>query len=86
MGCRRSEPGPLTPRMLELIAFVRDYSETNGYPPSTLEMARGLRCSQVWALRLAHGAVDRGGLIHDPGVVRSWRLPAAATTGRGRKV
>jgi hypothetical protein len=69
--------------MVELIAFVKSYIDTNGFSPSTLEMAKALRCRPVWALRLAHGAVDRGGLVHSPGVARSWRL--LATTGRARK-
>jgi hypothetical protein len=83
MGCRRSGPGPLTPRMVEIVEFVRNYSDQHGYPPSTLEMARALRVRPVWALRLAHGAVDRGALTHTPGVARSWRLPTATGTKRG---
>jgi hypothetical protein len=69
--------------MNELVEFVKSYIDQHGYSPSTPEMARALRVGQVWALRLAHGAVDRGGLVHDPGVGRSWRLPTASGTKRG---
>ena len=84
-GCRRPKPLPPSPRMLEVVAFVKSFTERNGFPPATTDMAAALKLDRIWCLRLATAAVDRGALEYDPGVARSWRLPAAADAARARK-
>ena len=65
-----------TPAIARLIQFVRQFYERYGYSPSGSDMARGLRLERSWCTRVARQAVARGLLIHDPGIARSWRLPA----------
>ena len=73
---------PPSPRMIELVEFVRRYHAANGYPPSTNDMARALGVGRVWCLRIARAAVDRGVLLADPGVARSWRAVPEQTRRR----
>jgi hypothetical protein len=84
----RTDP---TPSIARVVAFVRQFRERYQFSPSGADIARGLRLERSWCTRVARQAVARGLLIHDPGVARSWRLPAtpaapaAATTTPPRK-
>jgi hypothetical protein len=69
-----------TPSIARIVQFVSDYRERFGYSPSTEDMAKGLRLERSWCSRVARAAADRGLLVADPGVARSWRLPAATVT------
>lgn len=69
-----------TPSIARIVQFVADYRERFGYSPSTEDMAKGLRLERSWCSRVARAAADRGLLVADPGVARSWRLPAASVT------
>jgi hypothetical protein len=69
-----------TPSIARVVQFVADYRERFGFSPSTEDMAKGLRLERSWCSRVARAATDRGLLVADPGVARSWRLPAAADT------
>ena len=69
-----------TPSIARIVQFVSDYRERFGYSPSTEDMAKGLRLERSWCSRIARAAADRGLLVADPGVARSWRLPAATGT------
>jgi hypothetical protein len=67
-----------TPAIARLVEFVRQYRERFGFSPSDADMARGLRLERSWCARVARRAAARGLLVKDPGVARSWRLPANA--------
>ena len=69
-----------TPSIARIVQFVADYRERFGFSPSTEDMAKGLRLERSWCARVARAAADRGLLVADPGVARSWRLPAATGT------
>jgi hypothetical protein len=69
-----------TPSIARIVQFVADYRERFGYSPSTEDMAKGLRLERSWCSRIARAAADRGLLVADPGVARSWRLPVASGT------
>jgi hypothetical protein len=69
-----------TPSIARIVQFVADYRERFGFSPSTEDMAKGLRLERSWCSRIARAAADRGLLVADPGVARSWRLPAATGT------
>jgi hypothetical protein len=69
-----------TPSIARVVQFVADYRERFGFSPSTEDMAKGLRLERSWCSRVARAAAYRGLLVADPGVARSWRLPAAAGT------
>ncbi len=69
-----------TPSIARIVQFVADYRERFGFSPSTDDMAKSLRLERSWCSRIARAAADRGLLVADPGVARSWRLPAAAGT------
>jgi hypothetical protein len=69
-----------TPSIARIVQFVADYRERFGFSPSTEDMAKGLRLERSWCSRVARAAADRGLLVADPGVARSWRLPAASGT------
>jgi hypothetical protein len=74
-----------TPSIARLVEFVRQYRERFAFSPSTEDMAKGLRLERSWCARVARAAADRGLLVADPGVARSWRLPAATATGATSK-
>jgi hypothetical protein len=83
-----------TPSIARVVAFVKNFRERFQFSPSGADIARGLRLERSWCTRVARQAVARGLLIHDPGVARSWRLPAtpappapatATTTSKPRK-
>ena len=69
-----------TPAIARIVQFVSDYRERFGFSPSSDDMAKGLRLERSWCARVARAAADRGLLVADPGVARSWRLPAATTS------
>lgn len=75
-----------TPSIARIVQFVSDYRERFGFSPSTADMAKALRMERSWCSRVAKAAADRGLLVADPGVARSWRLPAATgATSKPRK-
>ena len=74
-----------TPSIARIVQFVSDYRERFGVSPSTEDMAKGLRLERSWCARVARAAADRGLLVADPGVARSWRLPAATGTTTSSK-
>ena len=81
-----------TPSMMRVVAFVKNFRERYQFSPSGADIARGLRLERSWCTRVARQAVARGLLVSDPGIARSWRLPAtpappaaATTTPKPRK-
>lgn len=82
-------PKKPSPRMIQIAAFVEQFTERYGFPPSTTDMSRGLRLERSWCFRIASEAAARGALVYDPGVARSWRVPGPTidtkSIGRGRR-
>lgn len=74
-----------TPSIARVVQFVADYRERFGFSPSTDDMAKALRLERSWCSRIARAAADRGLLVADPGVARSWRLPATGAAAASSK-
>jgi hypothetical protein len=65
---------PLSPRMIQLCRFVRDYSAVHRYPPSMADAAEYLGINRTVALKYAKECAARGALAYDIKTARSWRV------------
>jgi hypothetical protein len=76
---------PLSPRMRELVEFVRDYSAVHHYPPSMADAAEYLGINRTVALKYAKECAARGALAYDIKTARSWRVVDLAAIGEATK-
>ena len=66
---------PLTPRMCDLVKAVATLTETRGIPPTITEVAARMGVHPTRVAQLAVAAAARGGLLRDPRIPRSMRVP-----------
>ena len=66
---------PLTPRMRDLVKAVATLTERRGIPPTITEVAGQMGVHPTRVAQLAVAAAARGGLLRDPRIARSMRVP-----------
>jgi len=66
---------PLTPRMCDLVKAVATLTEKRGIPPTITEVAARMGVHPTRVAQLAVAAAARGGLVRDPRIPRSMRVP-----------
>jgi len=66
---------PLTPRMRDLVRAVAALTEKRGIPPTITEVAARMGVHPTRVAQLAVAAAARGGLVRDPRIPRSMRVP-----------
>lgn len=66
---------PLTPRMCDLVKAVATLTEKRGIPPTIMEVAARMGVHPTRVAQLAVAAAARGGLLRDPRIPRSMRVP-----------
>jgi len=69
---------PLTPRMCDLVKAVATLTEKRGIPPTITEVAARMGVHPTRVAQLAVAAAARGGLVRDPRIPRSMRVPNPA--------
>jgi hypothetical protein len=69
---------PLTPRMCDLVKAVARLTEQRGIPPTITEVAARMGLHPTRVAQLAVAAAARGGLVRDPRIPRSMRVPNPA--------
>lgn len=73
----------LTPKQLEVLAFIRRFMESGGLPPTRGEIAQGLRLRNRQGIDQHLRALAAKGVIElIPGISRGIRLREAASTQR----
>jgi len=66
---------PLTPRQQEILRFIQDYGEREGFPPTITEIARAIGVSSAHGVREQLRALARKGAIElIPNAARGIRL------------
>lgn len=78
--------GPLSPKQLEVLAFIRSFMEERGWPPTRGEIAEGLGLRNRQGIDQHLRALELKGAIElTPGVSRGIRLRLDARSAREEK-
>ncbi len=75
----RDEPAGLTPRQLELLRFVRDFQDRNGYSPTMQELADRFAITKVTVFEHLDTLESKGWLSRDRYKARSLRIDPEVT-------